>query len=118
MTSLRDHGRSIFDLDGSGEISTANVASVARRVKASEQDARTLRRRLWLAVVAAVLLAATVLGLVVWGAEIVKETKIADDDGTSAAFIVANDGNATRIAQPVDKTFSPNAPEDINQAYH
>ena len=81
------------------------MASVARRVKASEQDAHTLRRRLWLAVVAAVLLAATVLGLVVWGAEIVKETKIADDDGTSVAFIVANDGNATRIAQPVDKTF-------------
>ena len=49
-------------------MSRAEVASVAHRVQRSERDAATLRRRLWLAVVAALLLAACVLGLVVWGA--------------------------------------------------
>ena len=100
---LSRSARSIFDLDGTGEISAANVASVAHRVQRSERDAATLRRRLWLAVVAALLLAACVLGLVVWGAEIVKETKISGEGGAaegaaSAAFTVVNDGNATRVA--------------------
>ena len=105
---LSRSAQKIFDLDGTGEISTNNIASVAHRVQRSEQTAKALSRRLWLALAAALLLAAAVLGLVAWGAELVKETKISDggkgsgDGGhgaTVGAAVVVNDGNATRIAQ-------------------
>ena len=78
---LSRSARDIFDEDGTGEISTAAVASVARRVQATERTAAALRRRLWLALIAAVLLAASVLGLVVWGAELVKETIVVSGGG-------------------------------------